>query len=328
MEKGKIITKIVESDSSQLSEELLLWIRQSAENRKEYIRYKNIWALLQQGKKMNRKHVTEDFRRVKNKIKNRRNGFQIREVIKYAAIILLSLTGGYLMHVVNMSHDLALNEISVPNGNRSSITLPDGSHAWLTNGSKLIYPDFKEGIRRVSLEGEAFFTVKSDEKRPFFVDLGKDRIKVTGTEFSVVSYPDDHFIQIDLISGKVHMEVEQRNGSGKFKTYELKPLHRLIIDRTTGEPGYALIPDGFYKYWKEGKYEFRNEPFEILAKKMERIFSVEIIFEDSLINNRTFSGTFYTKSNIYTIMETFKRASAKPFEYRIDKDRIYLKSME
>jgi transmembrane sensor len=327
MEKEKIIEKIVKSDPLHLSKELLSWILQSPENLKEYIRSKNSWALLQSGKDMDRKHVEEDFKLVKARM--RKNRFDLRELIKYAAIIITSLICGYLVHTINMYHEVAINEISVPTGNRSLIILPDESKAWLTNGSKLTYPENFEGkTRNVKLEGEAFFTVTSNKKKPFIVNLGEHRIKVTGTEFSVIAYPDDQFIQVDLISGKVQMDVGERNGSGNYKPYPLQPLHRLVLDRTSGDLDYLKIPDGFYKYWKEGKYEFRNESFEILAKKMERIFSVDIIFEDSIITNRTFSGAFYTKSNIYTIMETFKRASAKPFEYRIDKDRIYLKSIE
>lgn len=329
MEKEKIIEKILKSDSWHLSKELLSWIQESPENRKEYIRYKNSWALLQRGKEMDGKQVSEDYKLVHARMKKTGNRFNRPEWIKYAAIIIFSLICGYLIHSINIPDEIATNEISVPNGNRSLIVLPDGSKAWLTNGSKLTYPEnFEEKTRNVKLEGEAFFTVTSNEKKPFIVNLGKHRIKVTGTEFSVISYPDDQFIQVDLISGKVQMDVAQGNGSGTYQAYPLQPLHRLVLDKTSGNPDYLKIPDGFYKYWKEGKYEFRNESFEILAKKMERIFSVDIIFEDSIITNRTFSGAFYIKSNIYTIMETFKRASAKPFEYRIDKDRIYLKSIE
>ncbi len=329
MEKEKIIEKIVNSDPLHLSKALLSWILQSPENLKEYIRYKNSWAILQSGKDMDVKDTGKDFKLVQARIKKKKSRFGFGELIKYAAIIVTSLICGYLVHSVATSRKIAVNEISVPTGNRSLIVLPDGSKAWLTNGSKLTYPENFEGkTRNVKLAGEAFFTVTSSAKKPFIVHLGEHRIKVTGTEFSVNAYPDDHFIQVDLISGKVAMEVNEKKGSGNYKSYALQPLHRLMLNKTSGDLNSSKIPDSFYKYWKEGKYEFRNEPFEQLAKKMERIFSVHVIFEDSMINSRTFSGAFYTNSNIYTIMETFKRASAKPFEYRIDKDRIYLKSTE
>ncbi len=329
MEKEKIIEEIIRSESFHPSKELLTWIRQSAENQGEYVRYKNIWALLQQGKEMDEKDVAKDYQRIKARIKSHQSRFNSFKLLKYAAVITFALIAGYLSHSINGDEKVAMNEISVPNGNRSLIVLPDGSKVWLTNGSKLIYPENFEGkTRNVKLEGEAFFTVTSNKKRPFILNIGEHRIEVLGTEFSVVSYPDDDFIHVNLVTGKVQIDVADKKQNGNYKSYMLQPLHRLVLNKASGNLTYSEIPDSFYKYWKEGIYEFKNESFESLAKKIERIYSVKIIFEDTIVNHRTFTGAFHIDSNIYTIMETFKRACVKPFEYSIDKNRIYLKSVK
>jgi hypothetical protein len=57
---------------------------------------------------------------------------------------------------------------------------------------------------------------------------------------------------------------------------------------------------------------------------MERIYSVRISLEDSSICRTTFTGAFHIDSNVYTIMETFRRASSVPFDYTIDKDLIHI----
>lgn len=333
MEKNKIIESIVKSESLYHSKELLSWIQESSENLFEYVRYKNIWALLQHGKEMDDKNVAQDFDLVKKRLKIAEKRFVISQFLKYAAIIIFSLIGGYIVHslnLLNFSQEVTINEISVPYGNRSLIVLPDGSKAWLTNGSKISYPEnFSRKTRDVKLEGEAFFTVSHDEKNPFIVSLGKHRVKVLGTEFSVIAYPDDNIFQVDLVSGKVQLDIADSDNIEHYNSHIIKPFHRVVFDKTSGNLKSNLkIPDSFYKYWQEGMYEFKNESFESLSKKIERIYNVKIIFVDSCINNSAFTGAFHIDSNFYTVIETFRKASKIPFDYRVEKDKIYIEHVK
>jgi len=328
MKKENLIEKITAGDSLSHSDELLEWVKESSDNSNEYIRYKNLWALLQHGKEMRSRYVREDFKLVKARINSSAIRLRISNIIKYAAIIIIAITAGYLVSRVTTERDIAMNEISVPHGNRTLIKLPDGSHAWLSNGSKIIYPDrFKGKTRDVKLVGEAFFTIKHDRENPFMVNLGDHRIKVLGTEFSVVSYPDDDIIKVDLVSGKVRMDVSTHDETGKYRSYTLKPMHSIVLDKSSGKVNRSPIPDSFFNYWMNGVYEFKNETFASLAKKIERIYDVDIFFEDDELKDRMFTGKFSVDDNIYTMMEVFKRASGKPFEYTIDHNRIYIKSL-
>ena len=327
MEKERIIEEIIRGKSLKYSEMLFQWVEDSGANREEYIRYKNLHALLQTGQKMDRKYVEEGYRQVKSRLNRKSLRISLRAAIKYAAVFLFALLGGWLMHSVTLNRDVAMNEIAVPNGNRSLISLPDGSQAWLTNGSKLVYPEhFEKGTRCVQLEGEAFFTVAHDSKKTFMVEMGRYRVRVLGTEFSVVAYPEDETVQVDLVSGEVHLDVDLDNGSGNYKSYELDPLHSLVLDKTSGKLSYSRLPDSFFNYWKNGVYEFKDVSFATLAKKIERIYGVKLIFEDDSIKQRTFTGTINIDDNIYTMMEVFKRASAEPFDYLIDRNIIHIQS--
>lgn len=327
MKKIDIISEITKSKPLFNSNELFTWIQQSEEHRKEYIRYKNIWALMQRGKEMDKEYIDNDFKLVKHQINRSKKKFNFSSLIKYAAIIILAVISGYMINTINVKNTkIAINEISVPNGNRSQIVLPDGSEVWLINGSKLNYPEIFTGkTREVELEGEAYFKIFHDKKIPFIVNVGKQRVKVLGTEFSIVAYPNDNFLQVDLVTGKVQFDIYNPNGSEKYKSHVLNPLHSLVLDKTSGVLKNMKIPDSFYKYWQEGIYEFKNESFADLAKKIERIYGVEVIFGNADLKENKFTGAFFIDSNIYTIIETFKRASKTPFEYIIDKNRIYIK---
>jgi transmembrane sensor len=328
MEQKKIIEKIIKNEPLHRSKELLSWISESEENRNEYIRIKNTQALLQQGKEMSEKSIADDFERMKRRIKTSGRILNLRQIINYAAIIISSIIGGYLLHSVTKIENLevSMNEISVPNGSRSHIVFPDGSEALLTNGSKISYPEkFTGKTRDIKLEGAAFFTVAHNAEFPFIVSIGEHRVKVLGTEFSVSAYPDDKLVQVDLVSGKVQMDIQDKTGD--YKSYQLKPFHSLVLDKTSGSlKNNIRTPEGFLRYWQEGVYEFKDESFESLALIIERIYNVTIIFKDNIIAKSVFTGAFHNDSNVYTIIETFKRASTIPFKYEMENDSIYIRS--
>jgi len=72
-------------------------------------------------------------------------------------------------------------------------------------------------------------------------------------------------------------------------------------------------------------YQFKDESFVSLSKKINRIFDVKIIFEDEIIENLSFTGTFNIDDNIYTMMEIFRRASGRPLNYSIERNIIEIK---
>ena len=58
------------------------------------------------------------------------------------------------------SEKIANNQLIIPFGNRSKVTLSDNTIVWLNAGSRLIYPSRFTGERReVLLFGEAYFEV-------------------------------------------------------------------------------------------------------------------------------------------------------------------------
>ena len=69
-------------------------------------------------------------------------------------------------------------EVRSHHGMISSVDLPDGSKVWMNSGSYLKYPvRFTGGKREVFLDGEAFFSVRSDEKERFIVNTS-NKMKV------------------------------------------------------------------------------------------------------------------------------------------------------
>src|SRR5262249_48356756 len=62
------------------------------------------------------------------------------------------------------------SEISTRYGSKSKIQLPDGSSVWLNAGSTITYgKQYGNGLREVSLTGEAFFDVVRNPDVPFVI---------------------------------------------------------------------------------------------------------------------------------------------------------------
>ncbi len=326
MNEEELIAKILRGGALADSKDLLNWVGQTEDNKKDYIQYKNLWALLQTGDEMNQGQIEEGFKGVKSKINEPIKRRLFKEILKYAAIIIVAIAAGFFVNTRNFESKTSMNEIVVPKGNRSCVVLPDGTKVWLSNDSKLVYPEkFHGKTRDVKLEGEAFFNVIHSEKKPFLVNLGGGRIKVLGTEFSVTAYPEDETIQTDLIKGKIQLDVNMGKGSRNYKSFVVKPSYSLVYNKLSGEIFESKISDGFYNYWQNGIYEFKDEKFEYLAKKIERIYNVKVMFEDEQVKERKFTGTLKIDDNIYTMMEVFIRASGRPIVYHKERDNIYIK---
>jgi transmembrane sensor len=196
--------------------------------------------------------------------------------------------------------EIAYNEVIAQKGIRSYLILPDGTKVWLNSESKLTYEgNFNDTIREVSLEGEAFFDVVTDKKRPFVVHTSDINIRVLGTAFNVKSYPKESIIEATLIHGLIEVTKVKEPTSPKVI---LRPHQKLVFSRDTVHQGdkltaeaksipvhtpFATIalprnkPDSALveTSWVYDKLIFDGESFREIARKMERWYNVTINFQ-------------------------------------------------
>jgi ferric-dicitrate binding protein FerR (iron transport regulator) len=308
------------------------WINSSTTNKQVYSQIKELWyhkqdqtnnsqAIAAYDKLINRIKFAEV---IKTQSRVQRISAQVNQFAKYAAILFFFLSFSFLSYYYfteeNSKDEFCM--ISVPKGNKSEIILPDGSKIWLNNNSKLIYPKkFNKSERRIDLIGEAYFEIKKNVKVPFIVKTSDVSIKVLGTKFNVSAYPNDKYIETTLISGKVTV---QSNEAPEIVT-TLNPGESMTFDKISNHTAISRIDTKFYTYWMKGEFVFKDEKFETLAKRIERIYNVEIIFEDQTLKEKTYTGDFRVDDNIYSILEIFKRSTSVPIEYITDRNKITIR---
>ncbi|HXC26302.1 MAG TPA: FecR domain-containing protein [Gemmatimonadaceae bacterium] len=90
------------------------------------------------------------------------------------------------------------------NGQRATITLPDGGTVALNVASRLEVPlDYMAGNRMVRLTGEGLFTVPHHPGTPLIVQAGPTAARVLGTSFVVRCYATDTATMVAVRDGKV-----------------------------------------------------------------------------------------------------------------------------
>lgn len=198
------------------------------------------------------------------------------------------------------------NTLVVPKNGEFILTLSDGSKVWINSDSKLIYPDEFIGKERlVYLEGEAYFEVSKDAKKPFLVKTQDAKIKVLGTGFNIKNYKDD-IHATTLVHGKVEVE------TSFSKKVVLTPGHQAIINDSNLE--VKEVDVRYAIAWKEGYFMFLNENLDHIMKELARWYDFEYFFQNSSASKEVFTSKikrFDDFDNVLNILQATNKIKFK-----------------
>lgn len=317
-----IVKYLSENTTHKEEETLLAWLEESDENKQHFRSIKDVFDLHGIEACLKDSRVDLQWKKFTARVHASRRGKpgrQIRlQLLRYAAVFILGLLcyQSILFLKGNENAGIAQTKIETAIGDRSKITLPDGSTVWINACSSISYDNtFNKKERAVSLEGEAFFDVKTDTLIPFLVKVDKLTLRVTGTSFNVYSFHDEKQDNIALLTGSVTVEQGQ-------KKEQLHPGEILIYDKQTGKTEKKKIDVEVFASWRYGELVFDNITFEELARRLERNFKVKFIFENQHIKKESFGGSFRGYESLDTMLKVI--STSTPMHYRIDKDKVYI----
>ena len=187
--------------------------------------------------------------------------------------------------------------IQVPEGSRTTVSLPDGSQVTLNSGSSIAYNhDFGIFDRKVELKGEGYFVVAKDPEKPFSLSVDAVTVNVTGTTFNVNAYDDEEYILVSLIEGRVCL-TNSRNES-----LNLYPNEEASFSRRTGVMSKKKAEVKNSTDWTDGGFTFENTPFTTIAHRLERKFNIRIIIDSERLKNQYYTATFSSEKSVYDIL--------------------------
>jgi transmembrane sensor len=187
--------------------------------------------------------------------------------------------------------------ISTKNGEKSTVTIKDGTQLTLNAGTTIhVYDDFS-ATRRVDLvDGEVFFEVKRDEQRPFRIYSDSLNITVLGTSFNVSAYKELNNISVGVVSGKVRVKKDTTTLNILQKAQELvydKNLHT-----------HKTIPfDESLLAWREGRISLNDLSFREMAFLMKKNFGIDIVTEDRQIMDSRYTTELFSTMTADQVVE-------------------------
>lgn len=167
-------------------------------------------------------------------------------------------------------------------GERTTVTLPDGSTAELNGATTITYPRGFSSLpvigadaRAVQLDGEAFFSVVEGD-RPFRVETPNAHVEVLGTEFNVwARRPDDT------------PDTRVAVSTGQVRVAGTAPDAKSVV---LGEPGQASRVTGrnapptdpqatdlkYVQAWRDGGFGLAGASLPTILRELEHRFGTSL----------------------------------------------------
>ncbi|SEA77271.1 FecR family protein [Pedobacter hartonius] len=217
----------------------------------------------------------------------------------YAGNVKLNASTKLLSFKSTASKSTALNLLVIPKTVTYRVILADGTAIMLNSSSKLRFPlNFGGPNREVYLEGEAYFEVAKNPKRPFIVHTPLTDIKVLGTTFNVSAYGPSA-VTTSLIEGSVSTSAKNK------KEFKLKPGMQAVYSSGRGFSRNTFQTEEVVS-WMKGVYNFHATPLQDIAPIVERWFDVKVHFASSSVAALKFTGIIDKGQSLQVFLHNLK----------------------
>ena len=206
------------------------------------------------------------------------------------------------------SESVVYNKLEIPRGGEFCLTLSDGTRVWLNSETSIQYPvAFGAKERRVFVQGEAYFEVAKDAKKPFTVQFMSSSVTVLGTSFNIRAYPEEKQSQTTLAEGSVRI---YSPGSSML----LKPGEQVEVNALSGEMVKREVEVKSFTSWKDGRFVFEQQPLEDIMRTLERWYDIRVIFKDEGAKRISLSGNMKRYGDFSQVMKMLQMTGDVRFE--------------
>ena len=206
------------------------------------------------------------------------------------------------------SEAVVYNKLDIPRGGEFCLTLSDGTRVWLNSETSIQYPVvFGTKERRVFIQGEAYFEVAKDAKKPFTVQFMSSSVTVLGTSFNIRAYPEEKQSQTTLAEGSVRI---YSPGSSML----LKPGEQAEVKALSREMVKKEVDVKTFTSWKNGRFVFEQEPLENIMRTLERWYDIRVIFRDEGAKRISLSGNLKRYGDFSQVMNMLQMTGDVRFE--------------
>lgn len=218
-----------------------------------------------------------------------------------------------------------INMLSTAKGETYKIILPDKSMVWLNASSSLTYYADLAGpethgtgnaglVRRVKLEGEAYFEVAKMDRSgrvPFIVESKGQQVKVLGTHFNINSYADEDDVKTTLLEGSVYVAAKLNGQNPKEGGVLLRPNQQAA----TTSRGIKVkdVDVAIAVAWKDHKFMFESERIENIMKMIARWYNVDVVYKGAVPDDK-FGGSVSRFENVAEVLKYLESTGSVHFK--------------
>jgi transmembrane sensor len=209
---------------------------------------------------------------------------------------------------------VAYNTLSTPRGGQSSVTLSDGTIAYLDAGSSIKFPVLFHGNeRRVAITGQVYFDVVHNAAKPFRVDVKGQTIEDIGTSFNINAYDDEPVIKTTLLSGSI--KISKGN-----KLAILAPGQQAVTLLSMDAIHVKEVDTEEAKAWKDGYFLFNNEKLESVMRKISRWYDVDVVYPEGQKLDVEYWGSITRYGNVSKVLNMLQITG--DVKFRVDGKKI------
>jgi len=210
------------------------------------------------------------------------------------------------------------------------VLLSDNSVATLTKGSSISYPkQFSKHERKVYLEGEAFFDVSRNPRKPFLVYTSETVTRVLGTSFRVKALKKENTVMVLVKTGRVQVYPKNKYESVKeerqISGVILDPNQQAVFNRTENSIQKSAVsnPGLLTELSTQKDMIFEDKPVAQVFRSLQEIYGIVIVYDASMLSNCIINAHF-SDENLKQRMNAICQAIGASYE--ILNNRIVISS--
>ena len=250
-----------------------------------------------------------------NKKHSRKSMSGFRNIALAASLLIAAFLSFQLFDIseteeaVVSDDEIEYREIRTDRGERSKITLSDGSIIHLNGESYLKVPRYFNGNsgNTVYLEGEAFFEINRDDSALLRIVVDETVTTVLGTRFNVRSYQEEQEVTVVVADGTVSLNYLDKP---EEEQAILKKNQKGVIGNGISPKISEVYDLAIYHGWTQGELVFEQEELHQIITRLERWFGIDIETEDigEELAQKRLTATFSERQPVDDVLQSVSLA--------------------
>jgi transmembrane sensor len=178
-------------------------------------------------------------------------------------------------------------ELSTGVGQQGTLRMADGSVITANTATVLTVAESDTRRSTALREGEAFFEVAKNPRKPFVVTAGRITVTALGTQFAVRE--TDGRVDVTLAEGRVRVDMPAVDGR-PAQSATLQPGQELVWNGRGYRTGAVEVERRLA--WRKGVVDFDRVPLAEAVAEINRYSPQEIIVSSPALARHPISGTF------------------------------------